>query len=283
MKRFATLCLPLLVAVGCSDGSSAPPSAPPPPPPPPLETVFEGAIEGVARAEVEAACKATPLPAPNADWQYVIRQLDRTVSRTFDNPWPGRADGDVHARETATVGRLRFSCTPRQRSGSTGTQTVVELGQADAPVVTIDVKVCEANGAGGSRATSINSGQVACPYAFGNVFPAVTDFSAAGPYATLEQLEGPRCTIFRPATLGENGRRHPVILFANGITLWPAVYRGLLRHMASHGFVVAATDTSRVGSAGNGQNLLACLKYLEDQNVVAGGVYQNRQIGRAHV
>ena len=242
----------------------------------PLATVFEGPIVGVLPAEVAAACKVTPLPTVN-DSYYVIRQLERLiVSRVFEEPWPGRSNGDVHARQTATLSKLRFSCTPRNRDESSGSQFVVELGES-IQEVTLDVKVCEANGQGGSRATSINTGQLACPYAFGNIFAPHPDYLSAGPFTVVEEVVSgpPMCTIFRPSVLGEGGRKHPIILWANGITLNPTFYRGLLRHFASHGFVVAAADTSRVGTAGNGQNVLACLQYVESQNA-PGGAYANK-------
>ena len=242
----------------------------------PLPTVFEGEITGVLAAEVEAACKVTSLPNPN-DWYYVIRQLERLITaRTFSNPWPGRKTGDVHARQETTSGKLRFSCTPKNRDASTGTEFVVELGQEEGPTITVDVMVCENDGADGSRATTINTGQLACPYNFGNIFPAVADFFEAGPYQTMEQIEGPVCTIHRPTTLGQDGRRHPILLWGNGITLGPEMYRALLKHFASHGFVVAATDTTREGTGANGQALLACLGYLETQNATAGSVYENK-------
>lgn len=267
--RSVLLPLTVLAVVACSESPSSPP------PPPPLQTVFEGPIVGATNAEVEAACKTTPLPSAT-DSYYSIRQLERVVTRVFAEPWPGRANGDVHARQTETAGKLRFQCTPKNRDGSSLSAFSVELGQETGPTVTADVKICESDGAGGSRATAINSGELACPHNFGQIFPAHPDFFTPGPFQTIEQVEGPVCTIFRPATLGENGRRHPIILWANGITLSPAFYRGLLTHFASHGFVAAAVDTSRVGSAGNGQNLLGCLQYLEGQNAAAGSAYQNR-------
>jgi hypothetical protein len=245
-------------------------------PPPPLETVFDGDIVGVSPSVVEAACLDTPLPTAN-DSHYVIRQLDRVITRVFDIPWPGRRNGDVHARQTATAGKYRFECTQRNRDGSTASQFVVELGDVGSPEITQDVKVCDANLQGGSDATAINDGQIACPYVFGNIFPSHPDYLTAGPFPTVEEVVvgPPMCTIFRPAVLGEGGRKHPVILWANGITLNPTFYAGMLRHFASHGFVVAAADTSRVGSAGNGQNLLACLAYIEAQNAT-GGAYAHQ-------
>ncbi len=180
----------------------------------PLVTVFDGPIVGVSLAELEAACKATPLPTVN-DSYYMIRQLERLiVSRAFENPWPGRTNADVHARQTATLGKLRFSCTPRNRDGSSGSEFVVELGEGTQEV-TLDVKVCEANGQGGSQATSINTGQLACPYAFGNIFAPHPDYFNAGPYTPVEEVVTgpPMCTIFRPSVLGEAGRKHPIILW----------------------------------------------------------------------
>ena len=104
----------------------------------------------------------------------------------------------------------------------------------------------------------------------------MADFFEAGPYQTMEQIEGPVCTIHRPTTLGQDGRRHPILLWGNSLALGPEMYRALLKHFASHGFVVAATDTTREGTGANGQALLACLGYLETQNATAGSVYENK-------
>lgn len=104
-------------------------------------------------------------------------------------------------------------------------------------------------------------------------FPPVSDFSRSGSFSTTNNNEGPDCTIYRPRTLGEEGRRHPIILWGNGTGGSPTTYRGLLDHWASHGFVVAAARTS---NAGSGQEMIACLNYLVEQNGRSTGTYAGR-------
>jgi hypothetical protein len=78
------------------------------------------------------------------------------------------------------------------------------------------------------------------------------------------------CTIFRPTTLGSGGCLNPVIVWGNGTTNTPASYMALFNHFATHGFIVAAADTS---NAGSGMEMLACLKYILDQNTTSGSPY----------
>lgn len=104
----------------------------------------------------------------------------------------------------------------------------------------------------------------------GGDFPAVSDFSRSGPFATTSGNEGPSCTIYRPRTLGEAGRDHPIILWGNGTGASPSTYSGLLTHWASHGFVVAAARTS---NAGSGEEMIDCLDYLSQQNARSSGTY----------
>ncbi|MEQ1506934.1 MAG: alpha/beta hydrolase [Myxococcota bacterium] len=91
-------------------------------------------------------------------------------------------------------------------------------------------------------------------------FPPVASFDDPGPFATVVDVV-PGCTIHRPATLGSlgggvGGLRHPVIGWGNGTATSPPIYAGLLSHLASHGFVVAAADTP---NAGDGTEILACI------------------------
>jgi predicted dienelactone hydrolase len=97
-----------------------------------------------------------------------------------------------------------------------------------------------------------------------SVFPAVDDFAKHGPYFhTQERLPEVGCTIVRPLALGEGGVKHPVIVWGNGTAATPVVYMGVLRHWASHGFIVAAADTN---TAGSGTEMLACLDWLINRN-----------------
>ena len=132
---------------------------------------------------------------------------------------------------------------------------------------------CASSGDGGFEVDS--DGQAA------GSFPSVTSFTDRGPFATTQQALGD-CTVFRPNTLGENGRTHPVILWGNGTFSWPAIYSGLLTHLASHGFIVAAANTS---NAGDGSQMIACLDHVRAAHGTAGSpVYQHvdtAQIGAA--
>lgn len=104
----------------------------------------------------------------------------------------------------------------------------------------------------------------------GTPFPGVSNFERSGPYATTNRSEGPNCRVYRPSNLGQNGVRHPVILWGNGTGTGPTAYSGLLSHWASHGFVVAAAETS---NAGTGRDMLACLDYLVQESNRTFGTY----------
>ena len=112
----------------------------------------------------------------------------------------------------------------------------------------------------------------------GTSFPSVSNFSNSGPYATTNNSEGPSCQIYRPSTLGQNGVRHPIILWGNGTGATPATYGSLLAHWASHGFVVAAAQTS---DAGSGIEMLNCLSYLQTEAAKSSGTYVGKlNLGR---
>jgi hypothetical protein len=117
------------------------------------------------------------------------------------------------------------------------------------------------------------SALAALPDTPGTPFPAVSSFDNSGPYATTSQSEGPGCRIYRPSSLGQNGVRHPIILWGNGTGATPSTYAALLTHWASHGFVVAAAETS---DAGTGQEMLACLSYLVQANGAGSGTYAGK-------
>jgi hypothetical protein len=112
-------------------------------------------------------------------------------------------------------------------------------------------------------------------------FPSVSSFTDRGPFATTQQALAD-CTVFRPNTLGENGLTHPVILWGNGTFSWPAIYSGILTHLASHGFIVAAANTS---NAGDGSQIIACLDAVLAENGRPGSPFYQRvdtaQIGAA--
>lgn len=102
-------------------------------------------------------------------------------------------------------------------------------------------------------------------------FPPVDDFAAKGPFETLSEPTDADCTVYRPVTLGEEGRLHPVIVWGNGTgTPTVEVYAGFFSHWASHGFIVAAAHTP---TAGSGEEMLACLSWVEAQHTLSDGPY----------
>ncbi|WP_334431391.1 alpha/beta hydrolase family protein [Micromonospora sp. CPCC 206060] len=83
----------------------------------------------------------------------------------------------------------------------------------------------------------------------GLAFPSVNgDWGTPGPYATAVQV-GVVNTLYYPRDIAASSRRHPVIVWGNGTGALPLVYRDLLLHWASHGFIVSAanTPTSNLG------------------------------------
>ncbi|MEM6994173.1 MAG: hypothetical protein AAF721_26905, partial [Myxococcota bacterium] len=110
-------------------------------------------------------------------------------------------------------------------------------------------------------------------------FPPVADFAEPGPFGPMQEPGGDACTIFRPASLGDNGLRHPVILWGNGTTATPGVYGAVLQHWATHGFIVAAANTT---NAGTGQEMIGCLNWVTAQNDDPASPYADA-VDLAHV
>lgn len=92
-------------------------------------------------------------------------------------------------------------------------------------------------------------------------------YADPGPYAVTVDI-GPTHTIYRPTDLGAG--KHPVLIWGNGTGAVPGAYGLLLRHWASHGFVVAAANTTQANS---GQEMLAGARWLIKENDRSGSVY----------
>ena len=102
-------------------------------------------------------------------------------------------------------------------------------------------------------------------------FPPVASFANRGPFATLSETPAfSGCTIHRPQVLGQGGVTHPVILWGNGTGASPSTYSALLSHLASHGFIAAAANTS---NAGNGSQMINCLELVLDRNDTPSSPY----------
>ena len=117
-------------------------------------------------------------------------------------------------------------------------------------------------------ALALTAGLVGAPSASAST----VGWAAPGPFPVTVESLGPAHTVYRPATLGANGQRHPVIVWGNGTFAVPAVYESLLRHLASHGFVVAAANTI---NAGTGREMLAGAEILLRENEIPTSVYHH--------
>ena len=104
------------------------------------------------------------------------------------------------------------------------------------------------------------------------------DPSVPGPFATVTEnnvgpaagvgVDGgaaPMFTLFRPMDLAQGGLCHPVITWGNGTGSTPSLYKVLLNHLASHGFVVIASNSTNVAK-GNPAPMLAGVTWVLGQN-----------------
>lgn len=100
------------------------------------------------------------------------------------------------------------------------------------------------------------------------------DWAAAGPFAVTVEDGGSAHRIFRPTGLGNKGcTRHPVIIWGNGTWTSPGTYAGLLKHLASHGFIVVAAKTS---NAGSGEEMLAGIDWITAANARSSSVFHDK-------
>ncbi len=121
-------------------------------------------------------------------------------------------------------------------------------------------------GADGGSASSASSGAPSCAS-----LPAVTDYSAVGPFADAKMFTsvGPNnnYTLFRPDTsLGQNGFKHPIVAWGNGISTTPDMYQKTLPLIASHGFVIIACNDTQAEEP----CLAAGLDWLVAQDTASG-------------
>lgn len=131
-------------------------------------------------------------------------------------------------------------------------------------------------GNGGGSGGAVSVADAGAPCTMGS-WPAA-DPTVAGPFATVtEDNVGPAAgvgadggppvafTMFRPKDLGQGGLCHPVVTWGNGTGANPSLYKVLLNQLASHGFVVIASDSPNV-SQGSPAPMLAGVTWVLQQN-----------------
>jgi hypothetical protein len=87
--------------------------------------------------------------------------------------------------------------------------------------------------------------------------------------------------MFRPTALGQGGVCHPVITWGNGHGTTPSLYSRFLTHLASHGFVVIASNSSEVSKGDPPPMLVGVSWVLEQNGNPASALYQ--RIDAAHI
>jgi hypothetical protein len=131
-------------------------------------------------------------------------------------------------------------------------------------------------GTGGGSGGSLADAGVGASCTVG-AWPAA-DPTVAGPFATVtENNVGPAAgvgadggppvafTMFRPKDLSQGGLCHPVVTWGNGTGSNPSLYKVLLTHLASHGFVVIASDSPNVAQ-GSPPPMVAGVTWVLQQN-----------------
>jgi hypothetical protein len=104
-------------------------------------------------------------------------------------------------------------------------------------------------------------------------WPAVVDYGARGPFTVVRETNtgpGGAYDVFHPAPLGAEGRRHPIVSWANGTLFALDDYRMLLEHWASHGIVVIAGHTNTTAGGGTHK---AGIDWLVGEAARAGSLY----------
>jgi len=105
-------------------------------------------------------------------------------------------------------------------------------------------------------------------------------YYAPGPWMVNVSLGGACCDsagnkfdLYLPTPLGAGGFKHPILTWANGTNTSSDHYAYFLKHMASWGFVVVATQDLNTGV---GQTVLDAANYMSAQNGVVGGTYYQK-------
>jgi hypothetical protein len=102
----------------------------------------------------------------------------------------------------------------------------------------------------------------------------IDDYGNNGPFdTTVVNNTGPDggYTIFRPATLGQDGFKHSPVTWGNGILTTPSNYTAFLSAVASHGFVVIGSNDTMVRA----QEMIDGLDWLVAQNSAPGDYQGN--------
>ena len=166
----------------------------------------------------------------------------------------GRDAAPSQGAETASMaGSTAMTASPTSAAGTaagSGNAGSVAMAGAAAPAGRGPLAGVGAAGMGAAPPDDADAGMMptgATPPAAGPVLPAVSDPAQPGPFgaevvATAPGLDTHK--LYVPGKLGDNGVKHPIIVWTNGAGGSTNFYENLLRHFASHGFFVVADKMS---------------------------------------
>jgi hypothetical protein len=107
--------------------------------------------------------------------------------------------------------------------------------------------------------------------------PIELKYYANGPWAVTERLGGACCDssgnkfdLFYPTNLGGNGFKHPILTWGKGTKAKPGQYDYFLKHLASWGFVIVATEDQNTGP---GQTIVDAAKYMIGENSNSSSIF----------
>jgi hypothetical protein len=130
--------------------------------------------------------------------------------------------------------------------GGSGTSAVDSGGSAGSTAGSVATDSDSANaGSTASAGAAAPTAGAAAPA--GPTLPAIDDPGKSGPFGAEMVATAPGLEthgLFIPAKLGENGQKHPIIVWTNGAGGSSDFYNNLLSHFASHGFFVVADKMS---------------------------------------
>jgi hypothetical protein len=138
-------------------------------------------------------------------------------------------------------------------------------------------------GTGGMMAPPAGTGGMMAPVLVGpdQMLPPVTDYTAPGPFNPTTEVDntGPdgMYTMYLPTNLDQNGFKFIPTTWGNGITTTPQTYPILLNTIASHGFVIIASNSTTVSA----DLMTAGLDWLIAQNDAAGNLQGKLDVDRA--
>ncbi|MET0389038.1 MAG: hypothetical protein ABW321_23895, partial [Polyangiales bacterium] len=244
-QRAGLLWIALAIA-GCS-GSTPPPT------------------DGSTSPTVAGGVSATP-EAPTAPGTASAGTAAASGAPASVQP-AGQAAGAAGVVPTAG-GRAEIAGAPAQAAGAASPAAV---GGSGAPSAGAGAGA----GAGGMTVSAGAGGGAAG--ATGATFPPASDLAGDGPYTAMTVMStgpGGTYTIYRPSELAPGGAKHPIVGWMSGGGSTPSQYE-LLPHLATHGFIVVASNTSpAVGAESElGQEILAGIEWVIAENAKAGSEY----------